>query len=63
MRDDEVGEMGRLLQRPEDADYWAKCTNVSSPHAVSDPWDGVTAANDNRRWMMVPSSNARWELA
>jgi hypothetical protein len=58
----EAGVQNYLFHLGEDADYWAKCTNVTSPHAVSDPWDGVTAANDSRRWMMVPGSNARYTI-
>jgi hypothetical protein len=58
----EAGVQNYLFHLGEDADYWAKCTNVSAPHAVSNAWDGVSAANDTRRWMAVPDSGARYTI-
>jgi Tfp pilus assembly protein PilX len=57
----EAGIQNYLFHLVQDNDYWSKCTQVKSPHAVNQRWSG-TGADTRTNWMTVPGSNARYAL-
>ena len=56
----EAGVNDYLFHLNQDNAYWTKCTNVPSPNAVNDVWDGT--GTDPRRWRNVPGSNAQYAI-
>ena len=44
----------------QDQAYWSLCTNVPSPNAVNQKWNG--AGTDPRTWRSVPGSSARYTI-
>jgi hypothetical protein len=58
----EAGVQNYLFHLSQDPNYWAKCTTGAQPHAVNDPWNGVSPALDPRNWMSLPSSRARYAI-
>jgi len=58
----EAGVQNYLFHLTDDAEYWAKCTTGAQPHAVNNPWNGVTPAIDNRSWSALPDSKARYTI-
>ena len=58
----EAGVQNYLFHLSQDPNYWAKCTTGRMPHAVNDPWNGVTPAADPRRWVNIPTSTSRYAI-
>lgn len=58
----EAGVQNYLFHLNQDPNYWAKCTTGALPHAINDPWNGVSPASDPRRWMNLPRSESRYTI-
>ena len=56
----EAGVNDYLYHLNQDQAYWSLCTNVPSPNAVNQQWNGV--GNDPRTWRTVPGSSARYAI-
>jgi Tfp pilus assembly protein PilX len=56
----EAGVNDYLFHLGQDQAYWTNCTNVPSPNAVNQAWNGSGA--DPRRWRTVPGSTAQYTI-
>jgi len=45
-----------------DNSYWAKCTNVPTPNAVNQPWNGTSPPTDPRTWRNVPGAASQYTI-
>jgi Tfp pilus assembly protein PilX len=57
----EAGIQNYLFHLVQDNDYWTKCTNVRTPNAVNQRFNGV-GADTRTRWLTVPGSTARYAI-
>lgn len=58
----EAGVQNYLFHLSQDPNYWSKCTTGAMPHAINDPWNGVSPAADPRTWVNVPGSTSRYTI-
>ena len=56
----EAGVNEYIFGLNSDNNYWANCTNVPTPNAVNDPWDGT--GTDPRKWMTVPGASTQYTI-
>gem|GEM_PF-966778 len=58
----EAGVQNYLFHLAQDPNYWTKCTTGAAPHAVNNPWNGVSPAADPRTWAVLEGGASRYTI-